>query len=171
MTHATVFAGFGGQGLLFTAEVVAQAAMDAGRFVLWIPAYGPEMRGGTASCTVIDSDAAIGSPVVDRVDRAVLLSAPAAAKYLPRVEAGGIAILDARLVPEMPAPDGVRVIRVACSTLAQVGGDERMTSVVGLGALMAAAGDDGEPGIADADRKSTRLNSSHTDISRMPSSA
>lgn len=145
MTHTTVFAGFGGQGLLFAAEVVAQAAMEAGRNVLWIPTYGPEMRGGTASCTVIDSDEAIGSPVVDRYDRAVLLSGPSAAKYLPRIERGGVAVIDARLVPEIEEPEGVQVVRIDCSGLAQVGGDERMTSVVGLGALMAATGDDDEP--------------------------
>jgi 2-oxoglutarate ferredoxin oxidoreductase subunit gamma len=150
MTHTTVFAGFGGQGLLFAAEVVAQAAMEAGRNVLWIPAYGPEMRGGTASCTVIASDDAIGSPVVDRYDRAVLLSGPSALKYLPRIEPGGIAIVDARLVPELTVPDGVRVMRVDCSGLAHVGGDERMTSVVGLGALMEATGDDAEPDLERA---------------------
>jgi 2-oxoglutarate ferredoxin oxidoreductase subunit gamma len=79
--RSTIFAGFGGQGILFAGKVLAEAAMLEGLEVLWIPSYGPEMRGGTASCTVIVADEAIGSPIVDRADHAVVLNPPSLAKY------------------------------------------------------------------------------------------
>ena len=85
MERATVFAGFGGQGLLFAGEALARAALAQGMEVLWIPSYGPEMRGGTANCTVICADGRIGSPVVDHLDAAVLLNPPSLAKFLPMV--------------------------------------------------------------------------------------
>lgn len=137
MERATILAGFGGQGLLFGGEVMAHAAMARGHDVLWIPSYGPEMRGGTASCTVLCSDHPIGSPVVDRYQAAALLNQPSADRFLPRVAAGGIAVVDDQLVGPVTAPDGVRLLRVPCSALARVGGEERMTSIVAIGALAA----------------------------------
>lgn len=134
MERATILAGFGGQGLLFGGEVMAHAAMARGLDVLWIPSYGPEMRGGTASCTVLCSDHPIGSPVVDRYHAAALLNQPSADQFLPRIAAGGIAVVDDQLVGEV-TPPGVRLLRVPCSGLARVGGEERMTSIVAIGAL------------------------------------
>lgn len=138
MERATLYAGFGGQGLLFAAEVHAHAGLARGHEVLWIPAYGPEMRGGTASCTVICGDGPIGSPVVDRYQVAALLNQPAADRFLPRVAAGGIAVVNADLVGALTPPAGVTLLRVPCTTIARIGGDERMTSIVALGALVAA---------------------------------
>ena len=77
MELSTIIAGFGGQGILFAGKVLAEAALLEGREVLWIPSYGPEMRGGTASCTVIIGDEPIGSPVVDAAWAAVVLNPPA----------------------------------------------------------------------------------------------
>ena len=76
MQHGAIFAGFGGQGLLFCGHVLAQAALIEGRHVTWMPSYGPEMRGGTASCTVVLSDRPIGSPILDRADSIVALCLP-----------------------------------------------------------------------------------------------
>jgi 2-oxoglutarate ferredoxin oxidoreductase subunit gamma len=109
MERSTILAGFGGQGLLFAGKVLAEAAMLEGREVLWIPSYGPEMRGGTASCTVIVADRLIGSPVVDRADHAVVLNPPSMARYAPLVATGG---------------------------LARRAGDDKLVSVVALGALV-----------------------------------
>ena len=80
MQHATIFGGFGGQGLLFAGHVLAQAAVIEGRMVSWMPSYGPEMRGGTASCTVIIADHPIGSPIVDSADSVVALNPPSLRK-------------------------------------------------------------------------------------------
>ena len=88
MERSIIFAGFGGQGILFAGKVLARAAMDEDREVLWIPSYGPEMRGGTASCTVIVGDEPIGSPIVDRADAAVVLNPPSHAKFAPQVAPG-----------------------------------------------------------------------------------
>lgn len=131
-------AGFGGQGLLFAAEVHAHAGLARGHEALWIPAYGPEMRGGTASCTVICADGPIGSPVVDRYQVAALLNAPSAERFLARVAPGGIAVVNADLVGDVTPPAGVRILRVPCTSIGRIGGDERMTAIVALGALVAA---------------------------------
>ena len=83
MEHSVVFAGFGGQGLLFAGQILARAAIADGLEVFWIPSYGPEMRGGTASCTVIVGEEEIGSPVVDRYDAAVVMNPPIARQVRP----------------------------------------------------------------------------------------
>jgi 2-oxoglutarate ferredoxin oxidoreductase subunit gamma len=137
MERAVVFAGFGGQGVLFAGHVLAQAAMTEGRDVLWIPTYGPEMRGGTAACTVIVSDTPIGSPAVDRYDAAVVLNGPSLDKYGPRVAPGGVLVVNGTLVPGGSGRSDIEEIRVACTALARDAGDDVLVSVVALGALLA----------------------------------
>jgi len=140
MERAVVFAGFGGQGLLFAGEALARAALAEDREVLWIPSYGPEMRGGTASCTVLLADAPIGSPVVDRVDAAIVLNPPSLAKFQDLVASGGLLIVNDSLIESEPDVPGVHVLRVPCTAAAREGGSERLTSVVAFGALVAATG-------------------------------
>jgi 2-oxoglutarate ferredoxin oxidoreductase subunit gamma len=142
MERSVVIAGFGGQGLLFAGQVLARAAILEGLEVFWIPSYGPEMRGGTASCTVIVADAQIGSPVVDRYDAAVVMNAPSLVKFAPRVADGALLIVntslvDASAIPEQP---GVEVIELPCTELAAAAGDDKLVSVVALGALAARLG-------------------------------
>ena len=98
MQHATVISGFGGQGLLFAGRVLAEAAMIEGRHVSWMPSYGPEMRGGTASCTVIIADHPIGSPIVDSADSVIALNPPSMAKFEPLLAAGGLLIANSTLI-------------------------------------------------------------------------
>ncbi len=136
MERATVFAGFGGQGLLFAGEALARSALAQGMEVLWIPSYGPEMRGGTANCTVIASDVPIGSPVVDHLDAAVLLNPPSMAKFLPMVGPGGLVVVNDSLIEAAVERPDLRVLRVRCTALAREAGAERLTSVVALGALI-----------------------------------
>lgn len=144
MERATVFAGFGGQGILFAGEALARAALAQGLEVLWIPSYGPEMRGGTANCTVIAADGAIGSPFVDRLDAAVLLNPPSVARFLPMVAPGGLVVVNASLVEEAAGRTDVRLLPVRCTELAREAGAERLTSVVALGALVGGLGLVGE---------------------------
>lgn len=144
MERATVFAGFGGQGLLFAGEALARAALAQGMEVLWIPSYGPEMRGGTASCTVIASDVPIGSPVVDHFDAAALLNPPSLAKFLPMVASGGLVIVNDSLIEAAVDRTDLRVLRIGCTALAREAGAERLTSVVALGALIGGMGIIGE---------------------------
>jgi len=140
MERATVFAGFGGQGLLFAGEALAHAALAQGMEVLWIPSYGPEMRGGTANCTVIASNVPIGSPVVDRLDAAVLLNPPSLTKFLAMVAPSGLVILNDSLITQAVERSDLRLVRVGCTELARAAGAERLTSIVALGALIAAMG-------------------------------
>ena len=104
--RSIIIAGFGGQGILFAGKVLARAAMNEDREVLWIPSYGPEMRGGTASCTVIVGDEPIGSPVVDLADAAVVLNPPSHAKFATKVAPGGLLVVNETLVGEHVRPDG-----------------------------------------------------------------
>jgi 2-oxoglutarate ferredoxin oxidoreductase subunit gamma len=136
MERSTIIAGFGGQGILFAGKVLAQAALLEHREVLWIPSYGPEMRGGTASCTVIIADRPIGSPIVDRADGAVVLNPPSMAKYAPVVARGGILVVNTTLIEAQAGRDDVDVVEVPCTSLAKQAGDDKMVSIVALGALI-----------------------------------
>jgi len=135
--QAIVLAGFGGQGLLFAGQVLAQAALDADRNVTWLPSYGPEMRGGTASCTVVVADGAIGSPVVDEADVVVALTPPSLARYEPILVPGGLLVVNDSLIEAESRRPDVEVVRLPCSAIARDVGDERVVSVVGLVAAIA----------------------------------
>ena len=137
MQHATVFGGFGGQGLLFAGHVLAEAAMIEGRTVSWMPSYGPEMRGGTASCTVIIADHPIGSPIVDCADSVIALNPPSLAKFEPLLVPGGLLIANATLIEAEPRRTDIEVARIPCTGLARAGGDDRLVSIVALGGLLA----------------------------------
>jgi 2-oxoglutarate ferredoxin oxidoreductase subunit gamma len=131
-----IFAGFGGQGILFAGKVLARAAMNEGREVLWIPSYGPEMRGGTASCTVIVGDEPIGSPVVDQVDAVVVLNPPSHARFAPRVAPGGLLVANETLISDPSGREDIIDLRIPCTRLATDAGDDSLVSVVALGALV-----------------------------------
>lgn len=137
MQQSTIFGGFGGQGLLFAGHVLAQAAVIEGKDVSWMPSYGPEMRGGTASCTVIVSDEPIGSPIVDAADAVVALNPPSMAKFENLLVPGGILVLNASLIEAEPRRTDIRIVPVACSAIARAAGDDRLVSVAALGALIA----------------------------------
>ena len=140
MEASAIFAGFGGQGILFAGQVAAQAAMLEGREVLWIPSYGPEMRGGTASCTVIVADEEIGSPVVDRADGALVMNPPSLAKFAPLVRPGGVLVVNETLIEASSGREDLTELRIACGALARAAGDEALASIVALGALVGALG-------------------------------
>jgi len=137
MQHATIFGGFGGQGLLFAGHVLAQAAVIEGRTVSWMPSYGPEMRGGTASCTVIIADRPIGSPIVDDADSVIALNPPSLAKFEPLLVPGGLLVVNATLIEADPRRTDIEIAAIPCSTLARASGDDRFVSVVALGGLIA----------------------------------
>jgi 2-oxoglutarate ferredoxin oxidoreductase subunit gamma len=136
MELSTIIAGFGGQGILFAGKVLAEAGLLEGREVLWIPSYGPEMRGGTASCTVIIADKMIGSPIVDRADHAVALNPPSMAKYVPVVASGGLLVVNTTLIEAEAGRDDIDVLEVPCTAVAKRAGDDKLVSVVALGALV-----------------------------------
>jgi len=137
MERSTIFAGFGGQGILFAGNILARAAMAEGLEVFWIPSYGPEMRGGTASCTVIVAEEPIGSPVIDRADAVVALNPPSLAKFEAEVGPAGLLVLNTSLIEALPSRTDIEVVAVPCTALARTAGDDKLVSVVALGALVA----------------------------------
>ncbi len=115
MERSIIFAGFGGQGLLFAGQVLARAAMDEDLEVLWIPSYGPEMRGGTAYCTVLIGDEPIGSPVVDQAWAAVVLNPPSLQRFGPVVAPGGVLVVNDTLVEAESGRTDVDELRPPCT--------------------------------------------------------
>jgi 2-oxoglutarate ferredoxin oxidoreductase subunit gamma len=136
MEHATIISGFGGQGILFAGQVLAQAALIEGRAVSWMPSYGPEMRGGTASCTVVIADHPIGSPIVDVADSVIALNPPSMAKYERMLAPGGLLVLNGSLIEAEPRRHDVEVLSLPCTALAREAGYDRLVSVVALGGLI-----------------------------------
>jgi 2-oxoglutarate ferredoxin oxidoreductase subunit gamma len=124
--------------VLFAGQVLAYAAMDAGRHVTWIPSYGPEMRGGTANCTVIISDEAIGAPIVDRPDIAIVLNAPSFEKYEPLVKPGGLLIVNSAIITAESERDDIDVVYVPANLIAEELGSAKMLNMVVVGALLGA---------------------------------
>ncbi|TLN18581.1 2-oxoacid:ferredoxin oxidoreductase subunit gamma, partial [bacterium] len=94
MQYEFIISGFGGQGALFAGQILAYSAMDAGKEVTWIPSYGPEMRGGTANCTVVISDEEIGSPLVKNPSAVVAMNLPSLDKYEPMIVPGGVLVVN-----------------------------------------------------------------------------
>jgi 2-oxoglutarate ferredoxin oxidoreductase subunit gamma len=137
MQHGTIVAGFGGQGILFCGSVLAQAALLEGREVSWMPSYGPEMRGGTASCTVIIADRPIGSPLVDAADSAIVLNPPSLAKFEPLLAPGGLLVINSSLIEAEPTRSDIEVLQMPCTKIARDAGDDRLVSIVALGGLIA----------------------------------
>lgn len=137
MQNEIIFSGFGGQGALFAGQLCAYAAMDNGLEVTWIPSYGPEMRGGTANCTVIISNEEIGSPLVRNPSAVVAMNLPSLDKYEPLVKPGGLLIVNSSMVNRAPTRTDIRVAMVPANELAEKIGDKRMTNMVLVGALLA----------------------------------
>src|SRR5512133_3373417 len=140
MNEEIVFSGFGGQGALFAGQLLAYAALDAGLHVTWIPSYGPEMRGGTAHCTVIVADEEIGSPLVRRPGCVIALNLPSFEKYEPLVRPGGWLVYNCSLVPVPPARRDIRYVAVPANDIGEQLGAARQANVALLGALLAATG-------------------------------
>jgi 2-oxoglutarate ferredoxin oxidoreductase subunit gamma len=140
MQHDIIISGFGGQGVLFAGQLLAYAALEEDKHVTWIPSYGPEMRGGTANCTVIISDEEIGSPLVRNPSAALVLNPPSMARYEPLVKAGGALVLDSTLVEQRSARADIHQIALPAKDIAQELGYPQIANVVAVGALVAATG-------------------------------
>jgi len=132
-----IISGFGGQGTLYAGQLLSYAAMDAGKFVTWIPSYGPEMRGGTANCTVVVSDDEIGSPTVLYPTVVLAMNLPSLDKYEPLVKSGGWLIVNESMVNREPTRKDIHIIMVPANKIAQDLGNERAANLVMLGAVMA----------------------------------
>jgi len=131
-------AGFGGQGLMVLGQLVAYTGMHEGRHVTWIPSYGPEMRGGTANCSVIVSEGQIGSPAVPEADYVVVMNQPSLAKFEPMVKSGGMLFYNSDLVKLEKKREDIKVYPISANTIASDLGNDRVANIVMLGALVTA---------------------------------
>lgn len=130
-----VFAGFGGQGILFAGKVVAYAGLIEGRELSWLPSYGPEMRGGTANCSICLSDEPIGSPLVTNPNVLIAMNRPSLDKFVNEVEPGGTILLDSSLIDERVERDDVTVFYVPASKLAEENGLKGLANIILVGKL------------------------------------
>ncbi|HRS75375.1 MAG TPA: 2-oxoacid:acceptor oxidoreductase family protein [Anaerolineaceae bacterium] len=137
MQTEVIISGFGGQGTLYAGQVLAYAAMDEGKQVTWIPSYGPEMRGGTANCTVVVSDEEIGSPTVKHPKAVLALNLPSLDKYEDMIAPGGCLVVNESMVNRKPTRTDIRVVILPANEIAREIGNERATNMVMLGALLA----------------------------------
>ena len=130
-----IISGFGGQGTLFAGQVIAFASMDNGMEVTWIPSYGPEMRGGTAHCTVIISKEVIGSPLVRNPDVVLALNLPSVDKYEELVSDGGIMIANSSLVNREIRRKEIESLLIPANEIAEEIGMSRLANMIMVGAM------------------------------------
>ena len=138
MTKRYIFAGFGGQGMLLIGKFVAMACMLEGKHVSWLPSYGPEMRGGTANCSVIVSDEPIGSPIVHQADAIVAMNLPSLLKFESEVKPGGVLVVNSSLIDRKVERDDIKVVYCDANHIAESVRNPKGANVAILGALMAA---------------------------------
>ena len=137
MQKEIIISGFGGQGVLFAGQLLSYAAMDEDLHVTWIPSYGPEMRGGTANCTVVISDEEIGSPMVSSPAAVIAMNRPSLDKYENLIKEGGVLVVNQSMVDREVTRSNIKTVLVPSSDIAEELGDRRMANMVLIGALLA----------------------------------
>jgi 2-oxoglutarate ferredoxin oxidoreductase subunit gamma len=137
MQSEVMFTGFGGQGILMSGKILAHAAMQEGYEVVWIPSYGPEMRGGTAYCTVVISDRPIGSPVIKNPSHLVAMNRPSLEKFAPAVKPKGVILVNSSLIPIRSNRDDVDELVVPATDIANELGSVKAANIVALAAFVA----------------------------------
>ena len=142
-----LLSGFGGQGILFAGKFLAYKGLIENKNVSWLPSYGPEMRGGTASCSVIISDEAVGSPIVSAPDVLVAMNLPSLDKFEPTVKKGGVIICDSTLIERKVNRDDLTVYYVNATKLADENGLKGLANTIIMGKLLSVTGEYTEEGI------------------------
>lgn len=136
MQKEVIIAGFGGQGVLFAGQLLSYTAMDEGKEVTWIPSYGPEMRGGTANCTVVISDEEIGSPLVKNPTAVIAMNLPSLEKFEDLVEEDGVLVVNASMINREVTRKDIKVVSIPANEIAGEIGSERAVNMVLVGALL-----------------------------------
>ncbi len=137
MREQCIFAGFGGQGMLLIGTFLAEAAMRAGKHVSWLPSYGPEMRGGTANCSVVISDKPVASPMVTAPDTVIAMNLPSMRKFEDIVKPGGLLIVNSSIVEEKCPRDDIEVVYIPANEIAAKVKNPRGANVAIFGAYVA----------------------------------
>ena len=141
MTRELLFAGFGGQGLLFSGKVLAYKGLLEDKNVSWLPSYGPEMRGGTANCSVILSDDPVGAPIISNPDVLVAMNLPSLDKYESKVKPGGTIFVDSSLIERKVERDDINVYYVPATRLACENGAPTLANMILMGKLLQVFGE------------------------------
>jgi len=141
MFEQIIISGFGGQGALFAGQLLTYAGLEEDRHVAWLPSYGPEMRGGTARCTVTVSDEPVGSPITDTPSAVIALNPLSVEMFEPKVLSGGLLIVNSSIAKEEVQRNDITSIRIPATDMARDEmGNERMANMILLGALVRATG-------------------------------
>lgn len=138
MKKLITISGFGGQGVMSIGKNLVEAGLAEGLHVTWAPSYGPEMRGGTANCSVVLSDEPVGSPVFTYPTELVAMSVPALIKFQPMVQKGGIILVNSSVVSDKVERDDVTTYYIPCADIAYKVGNPKVGNMVMLGAYIAA---------------------------------
>ncbi len=162
MNREYLFAGFGGQGLLFSGKVLAYKGLIEEKNVSWLPSYGPEMRGGTASCGVIISDEPVGAPIVSNPDILVAMNLPSLDKNEPMVRPGGIILVDSSLVDRKVERTDVTTYYVPATRLAGENGATTLDNMILVGKLLEVLGEYNEQTVQAAREKC--ISARHADM-------
>ena len=139
MEKTFIFAGFGGQGMLLIGKFMAMSCMLDGKHVSWLPSYGPEMRGGTANCSVIVSDEPVASPLVDKADVIVAMNRPSLDKFEEHVKPGGVLVINSSIIDRKAVRDDITLAYCGATGMAEQVGNPKGANVAILGAFMAKA--------------------------------
>jgi len=136
MILKTIFSGFGGQGVLMMGTSLAHSAMNNGYHVTYLPAYGAEMRGGTANCTVAISDEEIASPISSKPGYLVVMNAPSLFTFQNKVASGGIVFINSSIIDARPIRQDIKTLLVPCTDMAQELGNNRVANIIMMGAFI-----------------------------------
>ena len=136
MKKEYIFAGFGGQGMLLIGKFLAMACMMDGKHVSWLPSYGPEMRGGTANCSVIVSDKPVASPLVDKADVVIAMNRPSLDKFESHVKPGGTLVINSSIIDRKAERTDIDVVYCDANNIAETVGNPKGANVAILGALL-----------------------------------
>jgi len=137
MNESVIMSGFGGQGILLMGQLLCYAGMHEGKNVTWMPSYGPEMRGGTANCTVMISTDRVGSPVTRFPQSLVAMNKASLDKFESSIQQGGFLLINSSLVDRDPSRTDLKVIRVPANQIAEEAGTLQVTNMAALGAYVA----------------------------------
>lgn len=140
MNQEMIFAGFGGQGVMLMGQIIAYSGMLEGQQVSWFPAYGPEMRGGTANCSVIIGDEQVGTPIVTEPGVVVAMNLPSLDKFEPMLTAGGTLLINSSLIERSPHRTDIKTYLVPCNDIAKELGNLKVANMVMVGAIVTASG-------------------------------
>lgn len=137
MQSEVIMAGFGGQGIMLIGQLLAYAGMEEGKEVSWLPSYGPEMRGGTANCTVVLSDRPIGSPVIESPTSCIIMNRPSLDRFAGKIKKNGFLIINSSLIDVKSFREDLNVVLTPCNQIAIQCGNGKAANMVALGSYIA----------------------------------